>query len=75
MSASTILRSLWFLATHLSKYLSPWVGHTHTMGSPEADCFTPGCAHAQQVIWQLFNAIDKGFSASGDNDTEFLNGV
>lgn len=33
-----------------------------------------GCAHAQQVIWQLFNAVEKGFPASGDTDTAFLNG-
>ncbi|KAG6828338.1 hypothetical protein H0H92_008352 [Tricholoma furcatifolium] len=23
-----------------------------------------GCAHAQQLIWQLFNAVEKGFAAS-----------
>ena len=33
-----------------------------------------GCAHAQQLIWQMFNAIEKGFEASGDDDTPFLNG-
>lgn len=33
-----------------------------------------GCAHAQQLIWQLFNAIEKGFNASGDSDTAFLKG-
>ncbi|KAF8749875.1 Glycoside hydrolase family 95 protein [Rhizoctonia solani] len=32
----------------------------------------PGCAHSQQVIWQLFNAIEKGFNVSGDQDTVFL---
>ncbi|KAF7792686.1 hypothetical protein EIP86_003784 [Pleurotus ostreatoroseus] len=31
-----------------------------------------GCAHSQQLIWQLFNAIEKGFDASGDTDTAFL---
>ncbi|KAG6889388.1 hypothetical protein C0992_005520 [Termitomyces sp. T32_za158] len=31
-----------------------------------------GCAHAQQLIWQLFNAVEKGFDASGDTDTAFL---
>lgn len=34
-----------------------------------------GCAHAQQIIWQLFNAIEKGFAASGDTDTKFLDEV
>ena len=31
-----------------------------------------GCAHAQQLIWQLFNTIEKGYAAAGDIDTEFL---
>ncbi|KAH9855593.1 glycoside hydrolase family 95 protein [Lenzites betulinus] len=43
--------------------------------SPEQVPITLGCAHAQQVIWQLFNAIEKGFSASGDTDTAFLEEV
>jgi len=32
----------------------------------------PGCAHAQQLLWQLFNAIEKGYAAAGDTDTAFL---
>ncbi|CAE6486781.1 unnamed protein product, partial [Rhizoctonia solani] len=28
-----------------------------------------------QLIWQLFEAVEKGFSASGDNDTRFLREV
>ncbi|KAF8908099.1 glycoside hydrolase family 95 protein [Gymnopilus junonius] len=40
--------------------------------SPEQAPITFGCAHAQQTIWQLFNAVEKGFEASGDNDTAFL---
>ncbi|KAI0827198.1 Six-hairpin glycosidase-like protein [Trametes gibbosa] len=43
--------------------------------SPEQAPITLGCAHAQQVIWQLFNAIEKGFPASGDTDTAFLDEV
>ena len=35
----------------------------------------PGCAHAQQLIWQLFNAVEKGFGASGDTEQEFLRGM
>ncbi|KAJ7901652.1 glycoside hydrolase family 95 protein [Mycena leptocephala] len=34
--------------------------------SPEQVPITLGCAHAQQLIWQLFNAVEKGFAASGD---------
>ena len=33
-----------------------------------------GCAHAQQLIWQLFNAVEKGFTESGDTDVAFLSG-
>ncbi|TRM66567.1 glycoside hydrolase family 95 protein [Schizophyllum amplum] len=43
--------------------------------SPEQGYITLGCAHAQQLIWQLFNAVEKGFSASGDTDTDFLNAI
>jgi hypothetical protein len=27
------------------------------------------------MIWQLFNAVEKGFAASGDTDTAFLAGT
>ncbi|EMD36191.1 glycoside hydrolase family 95 protein [Gelatoporia subvermispora B] len=43
--------------------------------SPEQVPITLGCAHSQQLIWQLFNAIEKGFEASGDTDRDFLNEV
>ncbi|KAF7369037.1 Glycoside hydrolase family 95 protein [Mycena venus] len=43
--------------------------------SPEQPPITLGCAHAQQLIWQLFNAVEKGFAASGDADTAFLDEV
>ncbi|PFH51636.1 glycoside hydrolase family 95 protein [Amanita thiersii Skay4041] len=43
--------------------------------SPEQAPITLGCAHAQQMIWQLFNAVEKGFAASGDPDTAFLEEV
>lgn len=28
-----------------------------------------------QLIWQLFNAVEKGFAASGDTDAAFLQGL
>lgn len=43
--------------------------------SPEQRPITFGCAHAQQLIWQLFNAVEKGFAASGDTDQAFLQGA
>ncbi|KAJ7678231.1 glycoside hydrolase family 95 protein [Mycena polygramma] len=43
--------------------------------SPEQIHITLGCAHAQQLIWMMFNAVEKGFSASGDTDTAFLDEV
>ncbi|KIJ60761.1 glycoside hydrolase family 95 protein [Hydnomerulius pinastri MD-312] len=48
---------------------------TAPCNSPEQVPITFGCAHAQQLIWQLFNAIEKGFAAAGDTDTEFLDAV
>jgi hypothetical protein len=31
--------------------------------------------HAQQIIWQLFNAVKKGFAASGNTNKAFLAGL
>lgn len=45
---------------------------TSPCNSPEQTPITLGCAHAQQLIWQLFNYIEKGFEVSGDNDHSFL---
>jgi len=38
-------------------------------------CMVSGCAHAQQMVWQLFNAVEKGFAVSGDTDAAFLEGT
>ncbi|KAF8234486.1 glycoside hydrolase family 95 protein [Tricholoma matsutake] len=43
--------------------------------SPEQPPITFGCAHSQQLIWQMFNAVEKGFAASDDTDTAFLEEV
>ncbi|KAL5504959.1 hypothetical protein ACEPAH_7622 [Sanghuangporus vaninii] len=43
--------------------------------SPEQPPITLGCAHAQQVIWQLFNAIEKGAAAAGEDDEAFLDEI
>ncbi|KAF5366281.1 hypothetical protein D9758_005662 [Tetrapyrgos nigripes] len=43
--------------------------------SPEQAPITLGCAHAQQMIWQMFNSVEKGFAASGDMDKAFLEEV
>ncbi|EIN05501.1 hypothetical protein PUNSTDRAFT_74418 [Punctularia strigosozonata HHB-11173 SS5] len=40
--------------------------------SPEQLPITLGCAHSQQLIWMLLNAIEKGWPASGDTDAAFL---
>jgi hypothetical protein len=39
-----------------------------------AGIYLPGCAHAQQLIWQLFNSVEKGYQAAGDTDSAFLEG-
>ncbi|KAJ3576016.1 hypothetical protein NP233_g701 [Leucocoprinus birnbaumii] len=43
--------------------------------SPEQLPITFGCAHSQQLIWQAFTGVEKGFIASGDTDTKFLESV
>ncbi|EJD08446.1 glycoside hydrolase family 95 protein [Fomitiporia mediterranea MF3/22] len=43
--------------------------------SPEQPPITLACAHAQQVIWQLFNAVEKGAAAAGETDEAFLNEI
>ncbi|KAG8958561.1 hypothetical protein FRC03_009021 [Tulasnella sp. 419] len=40
--------------------------------SPEQIPVTLGCAHHQQIIWEIFNGIEKGFEYSGDSDVRFL---
>lgn len=48
---------------------------TAPCNSPEQSPITFGCSIAQQLYWMLFSAIQKGFAASGDTDTSFLNEV
>lgn len=48
---------------------------TAPCNSPEQVPITLGCAHAQQLIWQLFNTIENGFEAAGDTDVAFLDAV
>lgn len=43
--------------------------------SPEQPPITLGCAHAQQLIWQLFNAVEKGAKAAGEDDQAFLDEI
>lgn len=46
-----------------------------TSGKTRVADHKAGCAHSQQLIWQLFNAIEKGFTAAGDSDIDFLSGM
>ncbi|KAG1768876.1 glycoside hydrolase family 95 protein [Suillus placidus] len=48
---------------------------TAPCNSPEQVPITLGCAHAQQLIWQLFNTIENGFEAAGDTDVTFLDAI
>ncbi|EGO19842.1 glycoside hydrolase family 95 protein [Serpula lacrymans var. lacrymans S7.9] len=48
---------------------------TAPCNSPEQVPITFGCAHAQQLIWQLFNAVEKGYEAAGDTDTAFIQAI
>ncbi|PPR00630.1 hypothetical protein CVT24_005476 [Panaeolus cyanescens] len=40
--------------------------------SPEQPPTTLGCANSQQVIWQVFNAVEKGAEIAGETDMAFL---
>ncbi|KEP50433.1 glycoside hydrolase family 95 protein [Rhizoctonia solani 123E] len=66
-----------FWLDHLIKdrYFNDSTLVTAPCNSPEQSITTFGCSHSQQLIWQLFEAVEKGFSASGDNDTRFLREV
>ena len=35
----------------------------------------PGCAHWQQLIWELFNYVLKGHSDAGEMDMKFIEGT
>ncbi|CAE6497238.1 unnamed protein product [Rhizoctonia solani] len=48
---------------------------TAPCNSPEQAIVTFGCSHSQQLIWQLFEAVEKAFGVAGDNDTAFLHEV
>ncbi|CCO32224.1 hypothetical protein BN14_06278 [Rhizoctonia solani AG-1 IB] len=43
--------------------------------SPEQEPTTFGCANSQQILWQLFESVEKGFDDSGDTDIAFLEEV
>ncbi|VDB95612.1 unnamed protein product [Peniophora sp. CBMAI 1063] len=65
---------------HLTKLIADQHFNDSTLvvapcNSPEQAPITFGCAHGQQLIWQLLNAADKGFASSGDDDTAFINEV
>ncbi|EPQ51576.1 hypothetical protein GLOTRDRAFT_108097 [Gloeophyllum trabeum ATCC 11539] len=65
---------------HVNKLVPDYYFNDSTLvvnpcNSPEQAPITFGCAHAQQLIWQLFNAVEKGFNASGDSDVAFLENV
>ncbi|KAG9100496.1 hypothetical protein FRC06_004095 [Ceratobasidium sp. 370] len=45
---------------------------TAPCNSPEQAVITLACAHSQQLVWQLFESVEKGFAASGDTDKAFL---
>jgi hypothetical protein len=48
---------------------------TAPCNSPEQRPITFGCTHQQTIIWQLFNAVEKGYTLAGDDDEAFLQGM
>ncbi|KAF9042891.1 glycoside hydrolase family 95 protein [Panaeolus papilionaceus] len=62
---------------HLDKLLNDLHFNDSTLvvapcNSPEQAPTTLGCANSQQVIWQVFNAVEKGAELAGETDTAFL---
>lgn len=43
--------------------------------SPEQVPTSFGCTHYQQLIWELFNAVEKASKIVGETDQTFLSGV
>ena len=43
--------------------------------SPEQTPTSFGCAHYQQLIWELFNAVEKASPFVGETDQVFLSGT
>lgn len=43
--------------------------------SPEQPATSFGCTHYQQLIWELFNAVDKASKFVGETDQTFLSGA
>ena len=43
--------------------------------SPEQPPTSFGCAHYQQLIWELFNAVEKASTFVGETDQGFLSGT
>ncbi|PPQ70422.1 hypothetical protein CVT24_013172 [Panaeolus cyanescens] len=65
---------------HLDKLMADLYFNDSTLvvnpcNSPEQAPITFGCAHAQQMIWQLFNTIEKGAAIAGDRDSAFITEV
>ncbi|KIY64807.1 glycoside hydrolase family 95 protein [Cylindrobasidium torrendii FP15055 ss-10] len=50
---------------------------TAPCNSPEYPNIGPtfGCTHSQQVIWELFSAVLKGYKYSGDDDDDFFTAI
>jgi alpha-L-fucosidase 2 len=42
--------------------------------SPEQTPTSFGCTHYQQLIWELFNAVEKASKFVGETDLTFLSG-
>ncbi|PYI07564.1 hypothetical protein BO78DRAFT_396406 [Aspergillus sclerotiicarbonarius CBS 121057] len=43
--------------------------------SPEHGPTTFGCTHYQQLIWEVFDHVLRGWEASGDDDTSFKDAI
>lgn len=57
------------------KYFNDGTLVVNPCNSPEHGPTTFGCTHYQQLIWETFDHVLRGWEASGDTDTSFKNEV
>ncbi|KAG9125867.1 hypothetical protein FRC07_005832 [Ceratobasidium sp. 392] len=69
------IASFWLDHLVEDRYFKDGTFVTAPCNSPEQSIITLGCSHSQQLVWQLFESVEKGFSASGDTDKAFLAAV
>lgn len=69
------IAQFWLSQLQKDEYFKDGTLVVNPCNSPEHGPTTFGCAHYQQLIWDLFDHVVAGWQASGDTDTAFLSDV